>query len=353
MTLDSEESLTINVIVATYHAVVLGCDSLSSIVERAFFPFRSGSSFALDAGGNPILDADGNLTFPFSTAGLEYVPTNIMGGVQKMFLLHESQDKSDVQCSVAAATSGLAIVTGVSVAGHADRFRRTHRGEFKSAREVVEAFIKYMRPLWEQQVNYANVDEKLRTQLSDLNFMVAGYGPGDDYTKVFRVSIRDGACDEEFADPPHCSAAWAGQAASVARLINGIDPVNRWQVNRAVAETMVAQRQAITEAIVKALEARGLEVPPDIEIDVEEAVPPTLPWSEGTTPIDWPNLPTQYAVDLVSLLVNAESGLQRFSKVIPGVGGRTRIGLLRRGEPFEMLNEPAVVHSHLGYSSDA
>jgi hypothetical protein len=139
----------------------------------------------------------------------------------------------------------------------------------------------------------------------------------------------------------------------VAKLINGIDANSRYQVTRSVVETLAAQRQSVVESVLGALAARGVEVPEDFELEVEEQVPPTLPWDSGIAPIDWANLPTQYAVDLVSTLVNAESGIQRFSSGIPVVGGRTRIGLLRRGEPFEMVNEPAVIHTHLGYSSDA
>jgi hypothetical protein len=90
--------MTINVVVATYHAVVLGCDSLSSIVERAYFPFRGDASPARDSQGNLLRDADGNLVISYREDQLVATATNVVGGVQKMFLLYESQDRENIEC---------------------------------------------------------------------------------------------------------------------------------------------------------------------------------------------------------------------------------------------------------------
>lgn len=304
--------------------------------------------------GVPIRDADGNLTIAYHADQLVNTATTVMGGVQKMFLLHEEGDSHDVECSVAAMTAGLGTLNGVTVAGLADRCRRRHAPEqYRTARAVADDFVTFIRPLWETHVSFDQTAEGMRGMLNDLIFMIAGYGPDDEYIKVFRVSIRDALCDEQFPDAPHCSAAWAGQTSSVARLINGFDPGAQFSVNKAVAETMAAQRQTIVESVLTALRDQGVVIPNPFDAVLAEAVPPTLPWNSGTADIDWANLPTQYAVDLVSALVNAESGLQKFSAGIPTVGGRTRIGLLRRGSPFELVNEPAVIHTHVGYSNDA
>lgn len=347
--------MTINVVVSTYHGVVLGCDSLSSIVERAYFPFRRGASPALDADGNMIRDADGNLVIPFREDLLVNTATNIMGGVQKMFLLYESADPDNVESSVAAMTSGLGALTGIVIAELGQRFRRQciQRGvEFRSADAVVAEFVKFVRPLWETEVNFAGTQEASRQWLSDLNFLVAGYGPDDAYIKVFRASVRQQTIVETFPDHPHCSAAWAGQSESVASLINGQSGLTIRQVSKAIVEALSAQRASIVESVLAQLRAQGVEVPDPFEAEIEEIIPPALPWNGGGPEIDWANLPVQSAVDLVSTLVNAESGIQKFAMGIPGVGGRTRIGLMRRGVPFAFLNEPDIIHSNVGYNHD-
>jgi hypothetical protein len=252
-------------------------------------------------------------------------------------------------------TSGLGTLNGVVIAELAHRFRRrcalgaiAHR----TALSVVQEFVEFVRPLWETQVDFEGTEEEARQWLDDLNFLIAGYGPDDDYAKVFRVSISQQSIVETFPVAPHCSAAWAGQSNSVASLVNGQSPIVMRQVSKAIVEAQNAQRQSIVESVLQQLRAQGVEIPDPFEAEVQETIPPALPWNAGGPQIDWANLPVQSAVDLVSTLVNAESGMQKFSMGIPMVGGRTRIGLLRRGVPFLFINEPDIVHSHVGYNHD-
>ncbi|MDG2517369.1 hypothetical protein [Lysobacter soli] len=348
--------MTVNVAVATYHGVVLGCDSLSSIVERAYFPFRTPDAFARDEDGNLLRDAQGRPLLVFSDENLQETPTNIMGGVQKMFLLYEDSDPTNVECSVAATTSGLGTLNGVVIAELADRFRRKVPAlcpAAGTAEDVVQAFIAFIRPQWEQQVAFADTDEATRDYLPDLQFLVSGYGTDDDYIKVFRVSIARQEAKELFSNPPHCSAAWAGQSNALASLINGIHPSTQWSVGRALADALQSQRESVVRSVLEQLRAQGVEIPEPFEAIIDEQLPSTMPWQAGAPEIDWANLPVQSAVDLASTLVNAESAIQKFAMGIPTVGGRTRIGLMRRGTPFAFLNEPQIVHEHVGYNHDA
>lgn len=348
--------MTVNVVVATYHGVVLGCDSLSSIIERAYFPFRTPDALARDADGNLLRDGQGRLLLPYSDDVLQETPTNIMGGVQKMFLLFEDSDPNNIECSVAATTSGLGTLNGVVIAELADRFRRRATAlceDRNHAANVVNAFVDFLRPLWEQQVRYEETEEAARSYLPDLQFLISAYGAEDDYIKVFRVSIARREVLELFEKPPHCSAAWAGQSNAIASLVNGVHPSTQWAVGRAIAEALQTQRQSVVTSVIEQLRAQGVQIPEPFEATIEEQVPSNLPWRAGAADIDWANLPVQSAVDLASTLVNAESAIQKFAMGIPMVGGRTRIGLMRRGTPFAFLNEPQIIHEHVGYNHDA
>ncbi|MEX5405087.1 hypothetical protein VPH47_12595 [Stenotrophomonas sp. WED208] len=348
--------MTTNVVVATYHGVVLGCDSLSSIVERAFFPFRTADALARDADGDLMFDAQGRLLLAYDESKLQLTPTNIMGGVQKMFILHEDPDSNNIECSVAATTSGLGTLNGVVIAEIADRFRRRCRANpngYASITDVVSEFLEFVRPQWELAVGYDEVDPAVRQTLDDLQFLIAGYGRDDEYVKVIRVSVASNSATELFDAFPHCSAAWAGQADSIASLVNGSNPTTRWAVNRSVIASLEAHRASVVESVLAQLRDQGVEIPEPFEATIQEVVPAELPWLEGSPFFDWANLPVQSAVDLVSTLVNAESAVQKFAMGIPTVGGRTRIGLMRRGMPFAFLNEPEIIHQHVGYNHDA
>lgn len=343
--------MTINVVAKTYDAVVLGCDSLSSVVERAYFPFRHDAQFAVDGDGNRMVDADGNYLIAYRPEQLEYATTSVMGGVRKMFVLWD--DGEAANCSVAAVTSGMATLNGVTIAQLAHKFQRDQRrigATYSTLLEVVTGFRDYIRALWELEL--VDVQEELRKH-SRLNFLVAGYCPEDEFTKVFRVDIAENTITENFPHPLQCGAAWAGQSNFAARLLMGIDSGLKLQITRAIAEALNEQRQSIVASLVDALRDAGIAIPDGFQVTVKETLSPALPFSAAEATVDWGNLPVQSAVELVSALVNAESGMQKFARGIPMVGGRTRIGLLRRNVPFVMLNEPSLSHTHIGYATDA
>ena len=124
------------------------------------------------------------------------------------------------------------------------------------------------------------------------------------------------------------------------------------RVTRELARAMRQQRESTLNDISMALTQAGVQLPDDLDVQVREEQQPTLPWDSVVADIDFGNLSTQYAVEFVELLVNIQSGMQRFARGIPVVGGRTHIGVLKRGERFDMLNEPTLLHKHTGYSDD-
>ncbi len=260
-----------------------------------------------------------------------------------MFLVREDCDVAE--CSLAAVTSGMATLGGVTIAELANRYLRSSKSDgyvFDRAEQAARHFLDYVRALWIED-----------SQKSALNFLIAGYCRQDDYIKVLRISVDADEVSEQFPDTSHCGAAWDGQSTYAARLISGIDPGLRTEIARSTLVALNGQRASTLDSILSALRDAGVEIPDDLAVTFEEEVPSSQPWSAGWAPIDWPNMPVQTSVELVSALVNAESGMQKFALGIPTVGGRTRIGLLRRNVPFCMLNEPTLSHTHLGYATDA
>lgn len=343
---EKEFNLTINVAIATYDAIVLGCDSLSSRTAQAVLPFSNGG-FARDADGNELIDASGHKVV--STAELQMVVTDVFTGAKKMFLLYE-----DENCTVAGVTAGLAVLNGFTVAGTVGRFRRENRANkqsFDSVESVVAAFTQYIRADWEHAVGFNTADKEQAPYFPDLQFLIGGYSPSEEDGRVYKISILGHTVEQQFSWESKSGACFAGQADYVERLLVGVDSrVFHQFCISADAQLMDAQHRT-AETILEQLRAAGIHIPEDLMLDLGGAnFSPS--YLGGAAPIDFANLPTQYAVELVELLVNLQSGMQRFQMGVATVGGRTHVGVIRRGEKFRMLNEPDLVHSHTGYNHD-
>ncbi|MEF2156370.1 hypothetical protein V3390_09060 [Luteimonas sp. FXH3W] len=338
--------MTIDVALATSDAMVLGCDSLSSINEIAFFPKRNPACVVLDEHGNPKWDDQGRMLIAIDPNSPSHIATtSVMGGVQKMFLLYED---ANFECSVAAITSGMASISGMTIAEVADRYHASKQNDgsqFRTAREVVDDFTVYVRGLWEK--------DEFR---SLLNFLIAGFGPDDTRIRTFSVAIAIPQVVEQFRFPEEArdgfGLAWDGQAGNAGRLLSGVDSNLKSEIERYIRSMLGIYRQQVAEDMLAGLADAGVEIPPSFSYDLRELGSVNLPWELGWQDINYRNLPLQTAVELTAALVNIESGMQKFAQGIPTVGGRTRIGILRRGKGFLTLNEPSLVHHHTGYHTD-
>ena len=329
-------AMTINIALATYDGIILGCDSLSSMIDHVIFPFRDGCEYAKDASGQVITDAHGVPLIPAHGAHLSQVATTVFGGVSKMFCLYEDGDTV-----VAAITAGLATLRGVTISEQAKRYRRQNHIEerkFTTTEDVAEHFKGYMRGLWLEE--FGNVPEEQRHFQPTVQFIVGGFGANDEYGKIFKIDVGHDLVIEQFPSGDHMGICWSGQADHVERLIRGVDRQLELLATRQMAEAISAQRATTLSDLSQSLQTAGVELPANLELKITECSPPTMPWESGQADIDYGNLSAQYAVELVEMLVNTQSGMQRFSRGIPVVGGRTHIGVLKRGDGFQLLNAP-------------
>ncbi len=332
--------------IATFDAIVLGCDSLSSRTTQAVLPFTNGAGFAMDADGKEMVDAYGNKVV--STAHLQTVVTDVFTGARKMFLLYEDDD-----CTVAAVTAGLAVLNGLTIAGTVARFRREAAAQqsFRTVEEVVKAFKEYVRSEWEHFVKLDSIPSERVPYLPDLQFIIGGYSLDEISGAVYKVSIRNNSAEAQFGWETKSGACFAGQADYVERLLTGVDSRFFDTLCQRADEQILSARRAGANEVLKQLETAKVAVPEGMQVELPEAWFDPGPF-DSYAQIDFANLPTQYAVELVELLVNLQSGMQRFQMGVATVGGRSHVGVIRRGEKFRMLNEPDLVHSHTGYNHD-
>jgi hypothetical protein len=339
--------MTINVAMVTYDSVVLGCDSLSSVVEPMIDP--AAAAFALDAQGQEIVDAHGNRCIPFDLSQARPVTTQVFGGVSKMFPLYEHESTN-----VAAVTSGLAFLCGLPISDLAKKYRQKCRDEhstFLTVSDVAKSFLGFVREFWEREVGWPNLSDLERSQVHSVEFLVGGFGQNDAYGRVFRTDVMQNSCTERFISGNHCGICWIGQSEYVERLMMGSDRKLQSRMSLTMRAILAEQRSYILQLVEAELGENHAATLDRLKLSVAEPAI-DLPWSDAMAGIAIGVLPIQYAVDLVSFLVNTQSGMQHFASSIATVGGRTHVGYIQRGARFRPLNELDVSHRNVGYDHE-
>ncbi|MBK8070096.1 MAG: hypothetical protein IPK27_21535 [Rhodanobacteraceae bacterium] len=308
--------------------------------------------WALDQDGQPMRDSFGNYLVSVNEDNFGSVATSVFGGVSKMFCLYEDDEH---ECIVAATTAGQAVLNGVTIEVLAKKFQRKNKRnhvKFANVADVAEDFLNFMRIEWEKDCGFETVPLDQQAYLHTVQFLLGGYDLETEHPRIFRIDIKENSFFEQFPDGDHTGVCWLGAANYAERVIRGFDQTVKLGISREVKLALDAQRTSLIESVSRELGQAGVVLPEGLELNVSESFDPTFDWQKANAPISYGNLPLQHAVEFVSLLVNIQSGMMRFCRGIPTVGGRTHIGLVRRGQSFEMLNEAAIQHSHVGYANE-
>ena len=328
--------MTINVAVVSAEALVLGCDSISTVTEYFLNPFAHPADFV----------GSGRYQVSFSMNELVPQVTNSWDGVTKMFAL-----SSDSRTPVAAVTAGLARLNDRSMKSYADEFLRDKTANAlvqRTVEEVANNFLIFMRRHYDQ--HYA--DSPLPPELRDGPvFLVGGYNAASHMPSLFRVNVQNNSVILEHA-PGTFGIAWDGQSDAVERLMRGYDIVLRDSIERQINAEITALRKIMDNAATltpqKILDRTDRSLLESMDNEPPEVPRVSIDWDNFKWDIAYGNLPVQDLIDLTAYLVGLQSGRAKFGKGIATVGGRTRIGLIRKQEGVEMLNESELRYTRVG-----
>jgi hypothetical protein len=255
---------------------------------------------------------------------------------------------------VAATTAGMAVLHDRSIYSLAGQFLRQAEEEaaFESVEQVAQKFLEFVRAEYDQHYADGATPDQFK---GDVEFLVGGYGPVDHFPSLYRVNVKPNTCARLYSDGM-AGLSWAGQSDGVGRLVFGFDHTLRYRVGAEVAKLVDGMYDEFSKATARILK----DVLDKIEAELPDGVDTQLPekpdwkfeWGEFQLDIELASLPLQDAVDLVSYLVNLQSGRAKFVRGVATVGGRTRIGVLTRNTDFRMLNEPEIVHRSTGFPVD-
>lgn len=147
----------------------------------------------------------------------------------------------------------------------------------------------------------------------DLVFLVAGYDDGEDYGRVYRVTIPSAPAPDE-QQIGEFGITWGGQMEIVARLLNGFD-LQVLEVSKKALKLSTAQVTTMRDALRQAVAAQ----------------------------IPYQFLPLQDCVDLSIFLIRTTAELQSWQVGIRGVGGAIDVATITRTEGLREVQRKQVV----------
>ena len=284
--------MTINVALVTSEAIVFGCDSTASSTNVMLDVYRHGIEF----------DEDGNGVVRFPPDALQRVVTNTWSGVTKMFSI--GTDK----VPVVAVAAGRARLKERTITSLALEFQGKTRSS-RTVKAVAEEFLEFMRDYYDQHYADTPIPESMR---DGPEFLVGGFGHKARFPALYRVRIQENEVVRQFVNGAS-GMAWGGQANAVERIIRGYDG----RLRRAIEE------------------------------EIED-----FDFSQHRLDINYPNLPLQEAINMVSSMVLMQAGMSRFGDGIATVGGRIHVAAVSRKDGIKLLNEPALKHKFTGFFDD-
>jgi len=335
--------MTINIALITSEALVLGCDSISSVTQYLLDPW---SFITRDENGEIVVDEANRVSAQFDYGALVPVVTNAFGGVTKMFRL------STGHVEVAATTAGLAKLNEQTIRGIAVEFSHQQHNEV-SVKEVATNFLSFIKAKFDAHCAESQTPSEFQ---GDIEFLLGGFGENDSFPSLYRIKVKENFLECVYENGKS-GLAWAGQSDGVERLIFGVDSQMRSQItletNRLIDSAHQNMKEAMLRVIGDVLQAAGItSFPENINTELPPVPVAELPWSQFRLDVDFANLPLQDAVDFVSYLVNLQSGRSKFVRGVATVGGRTHIGIINKGDPLKMLNEPEISHRNVGFTND-
>ena len=333
--------MTVNVALVTSEALILGCDSIASTRGYYLNPFK----FPLEP------DEEGKYVLKFTFDDIERPVVDVRSGVTKMFPIHEGESP------VAAVTSGVAKLNDKTMRAIAEEYLRRRAGMSKTlvnVHAIANDFLRFVRKEYED--NYK--DSELKEPFWDgPEFLVGGFGRDDSFPSLFRIRVKENEIFPHFTRDRGANdgagIAWNGQASAVERWAKGYDVRLTAKINDAFDQHRKDMTEVMIRVLAEILEKLEAEMPGGVETTLPDKPDLDAIWSAVNLPIDYSNLPEQDGVELVAHLVNMQSGRDKFASGVATVGGRTHIGIVTKSKGFRMLNEPEVVHQHVGFGDHA
>lgn len=338
--------MTINIVLVTNEALIMGCDSIASSTTPAINPFEA--DIHKDADGKPIKDADGNFLLVFKPEEITTQVTTLLSGVTKGFKIYEKPD-------VVALTAGLAQMNSRSMQTISEEFfekQKTRKQKLVNVEAIAKAYLRFLRAEYLRHYKKSPLPKEIR---SGPELLVGGFSKHEIFPSIYRVKVKENTCERDFK-LGEFGLCWNGQADSVERFIRGYDSILKPQIESAVSSLFdrhhERMRDKLVEIVNEILTKLGANMPDGVEMKLPSRGSAKLPWDGAKLAFDYGNMPLQNAIDFVAWLVLMQSGRAKFASGLPTVGGRTHICIIRKSVGAVFLGEQELENRYTGFAHD-
>lgn len=326
--------MTTLVALNTKDALVMGCDSLGSMMKKLvdpysligdFFDPKNNWKLKVDKNGKPILKEYNDI---YKKSQL--IPYDQMTHVTKMFSL------SPLEMGV--MVSGITSIE--------DRTIKSLINEFKSNET---AFNEKVRP-----TNYTvkSIGTKLLSYIykfykkaflsksipgPPLEFMIGGYDKQKRIPTIYRIYV-----DRNKLELPikYFGIVFGGQMLEIQRIVFGIDP---WNVAKLIARVneLFDKYHDFLQDFLKKL---GITVEIPLANTYKDELNLLNNWEFDGFIANWGDFSEQNAIECVNFFVEIMIRSQQFSSMMPTVGGSVHIGLITKEEGFRFISREEYEH---------
>ena len=149
--------MTINIVLATNEALIMGCDSIASSTAPSINPYEA--DFHKDEKGKAIRDSEGNYLLVYKPEQVTRQMTALLSGVTKVFRIHEDPD-------VVALTAGLAQMNSRSMQAISEEFfekqKTIRKQKLVNVEPVAKAYLRFLRAEYLRHYKGSLVPDRLK-----------------------------------------------------------------------------------------------------------------------------------------------------------------------------------------------
>lgn len=332
--------MTINIMLHCRDGIVLGCDSLGSMIRPMLIP-GSGAPIINRQTGQPLLHPETNdPIIDVKTMKQTNVVVNTLGYENKLIPIKDYP--------VAMLTSGIGMLGKRSIEDLIGEFSfglpeyEKVKSDFKVINLIKKLQI-YIQKLYSE--NFKSLP-KMQTG-PHLKLLIGGYSINGNFGEIYRLNCPKNELKRfNNLDNPYCMTT-AGQDDVVERFVNGMEERTLKNIINGIlskVNSMLKKMEQHTRVHIfnelrrQKIKFNKKSISPTPVLRIEEKFPLAL----SVYNIPFGLFSIQNAVDFVTFLINITYGRQRFVMGIPTVGGDVKMAFISKHEGLQNLTSQKI-----------
>lgn len=326
--------MTSLVALGTKDAIVLGCDSLGTMIKDLIDPFDlirffdPENKFTLkkDKNGNPMLK-----DFYTIFEKTKSLPYEHMTHMTKLFSL--------APLEMGIMSTGIASIGNRTIKSLIEEFKTKEPAFQKrpkptnyTVKGIAKKILKFVNNYFESEYS----DQKIKP---NLELILGGYNKQKPIPEIVRMKLPENEVRDTIKN---FGLVFGGQMKEIQRIVHGTDPLNKDKIYYRHFDLLREYRHKINTYLKQ--QKIEIKIP---ELSVEEIKELNMfsdDWDLNGFNANWGDFSEQNAIECVDFFVNIMIKSQQFSQGMPTVGGEVHIALITKMEGFRFISKEEYYH---------